>query len=64
MGLDFYWALSKDWVLVSYCCELTPTPWIFMNDIVIFLLNLSHLITLPIKDKALNPLHLILAFLP
>ena len=36
----------------------------FMNDIVIFLSNLSHLITLPSEDKALNLLHLILAFIP
>ena len=36
----------------------------FMNDIVIFLLNLSHLITLSSEDKALNLLHLILAFIP
>ena len=36
----------------------------FMNDIVIFLSNLSHLITLLSADKALNLLHLILAFIP
>ena len=28
MWLDFYQALSKDWVPVSYCWGLTPTPWI------------------------------------
>ena len=36
----------------------------FMNDIVIFLSNLSHSITLPSADEALNLLHLILAFAP
>ena len=36
----------------------------FINDIVIFLSNLSHSITLPSADEALNLLHLILAFAP
>lgn len=36
----------------------------FMKDIVIFLSNLSHSITLPSEDEALNLLHLILAFAP
>ena len=36
----------------------------FMNGIVIFLSNLSHSITLPSTDKALNLLRLILAFAP
>ncbi|KAG0132962.1 hypothetical protein HOY82DRAFT_584673 [Tuber indicum] len=36
----------------------------FMKDIIIFLSNLSHSITLPSEDEALNLLHLILAFAP
>ena len=36
----------------------------FMNDIVIFLSNLSHSIILPSENEALDPLHLILAFIP
>ena len=36
----------------------------FINDIVISLSNLSHSITLPSADEALNLLHLILAFAP
>ena len=28
MWLDFYQTLSKNWVPVSYCWELTQTPWI------------------------------------
>ena len=36
----------------------------FMNEIVILLLNFSHSIILPSEDEALNPLHLILAFIP
>jgi SWI/SNF chromatin-remodeling complex subunit SWI1 len=36
----------------------------FMKDIIIYLSNLSHSITLPSEDEALNLLHLILAFAP
>ncbi|KAL7268776.1 hypothetical protein RUND412_008582 [Rhizina undulata] len=36
----------------------------FMKDIIVYLSNLSHSITLPSEDEALNLLHLILAFAP
>ena len=38
-------------------------PLDFMNDMVIFLSNVSHLITLPSEDETLNLLHLIFAFI-